>query len=80
MKKHPLDMFSLIFGMVFLLIAGTWVIRQSVDIDLPNVGWFLAGALILAGVLGIASVIRGARTTAVDSSDGGADTQPPEEQ
>jgi hypothetical protein len=77
MKKHPLDVLSLVFGLVFVLIAGTWVVRRTVDIDLPDMGWFLAGALILAGLLGIVSVLRGTRNAAVDSSNGGADTEPP---
>ena len=78
MKKHSLDMLSLIFGMVFLLIAGTWVIRRSVDVELPDAGWFLAGALVLAGVLGIVSFVRSAWKTPVESSESSADT-PPEE-
>jgi len=80
MKKHPLDLLSLVFGLVFLLIAGLWVTNRTVDIELPPAGWFVAGALILAGLLGIGSIVRGVlrgdRTT-VDSGNGGADTQPP---
>ncbi|MEV0268520.1 MAG: hypothetical protein HOV71_08710 [Hamadaea sp.] len=80
MKKHPLDLLSLIFGLVFLLIAGLWTVHRTVDVDLPPAGWFVAGGLILVGLLGIGSIVRGVLRgdrTAVESEHGGADTQPP---
>lgn len=59
MKKHGTDVVSLIFGLVFLVIAGGWVARNTIDVELPETGWFFAGALILAGLVGLAGIVRG---------------------
>ncbi|WP_027341728.1 hypothetical protein [Hamadaea tsunoensis] len=60
MKKHPLDVVSLVFGLIFLLIAAGWVADHSLRIDLPPAGWIVAVGLIVVGLLGIVSVVRGA--------------------
>jgi hypothetical protein len=83
MKKHPLDLMSLVFGLVFLVIAGLWTVHRTIDVDLPPAGWFVAGALVIVGLIGIISIVRSVLTgdrTAVDSGNGGADTQPPIEE
>jgi hypothetical protein len=59
MKKHPLDVLSLVFGLIFLLVAGSWMVKRTIHVDLPDAGWFVAGALILAGGFGIYSALRG---------------------
>jgi hypothetical protein len=53
MKQHRADLVSLFFALVFLTVAGWWAITYLYDIQLnvPNFGWFAAGALILVGVL-----------------------------
>jgi hypothetical protein len=61
MKRHSLDVLSLVFGVIFLLVAGSWIIRRSTDVDLPGAGWFIAGALIIAGLFGIVSSLRGSQ-------------------
>ena len=53
MKAHRTDGVSLSFAIIFLAIVGWWLLAQVVDLDLPAVGWFVAGALILLGVLGL---------------------------
>ncbi|NUR29237.1 MAG: hypothetical protein HOV83_25915 [Catenulispora sp.] len=60
MKKHPLDVVSLVFGLIFLLIAAGWITDHSLRIDLPPAGWIVAVGLIVVGLLGIVSVVRGA--------------------
>jgi hypothetical protein len=62
MKRHSLDVLSLVFGLIFLLVAGSWIIRRNTTIELPGAGWFIAGALIVAGLFGIVSSLRGPRT------------------
>ena len=47
MKPHRTDGVSLIFALIFLAVAGWWLIAQVVDLALPAVGWFVAGGLIL---------------------------------
>jgi len=62
MKRHRTDGVSLTFGLIFLLIAGWWLIAQSVDVPLPRVGWIVAGGLILLGVLGLVGALRSGRS------------------
>ena len=54
MKRHATDLVSLIFGLIFLAAASWWFGALYLDLDLdlrlPNVGWFLAGGLILLGL------------------------------
>lgn len=64
MKRHSLDVLSLVFGLIFLLVAGSWIVRHSLEVDMPAPGWYIAGALIVAGVFGIISTFRGARKNA----------------
>ncbi|WFE23438.1 hypothetical protein O7621_09205 [Solwaraspora sp. WMMD937] len=61
MKRHRTDGVSLTFGLIFLLIAGWWLIAQSVNLPLPRVGWIVAGGLILIGVLGLVGALRSGR-------------------
>jgi hypothetical protein len=58
MKAHTTDGLSLTFGVIFLAIVGWWALAKSVDVTLPNLGWFVAGALILLGVLGLLGALR----------------------
>ena len=66
MKAHSTDGLSLTFGVIFLAIVGWWALAKSVDITLPNLGWFVAGALILLGVLGLLGALRRQASTTVD--------------
>ena len=71
MKQHRADLVSLFFALVFLTVAGWWAITYLYDIRLnvPNFGWFAAGALILVGVLGIVASLRRDRTDVADEVD-----------
>ena len=71
MKQHRADLVSLFFALVFLTVAGWWAITYLYDIQLnvPNFGWFAAGALILVGVLGIVASLRRDRTDVADEVD-----------
>jgi hypothetical protein len=62
MKPHRMDGISLSFALIFLAIVGWYWLAQVVDLDLPAVGWFVAGGLILLGVLGLTMALRTART------------------
>jgi len=61
---HRTDALSLVFGLLFLGFAGAWAADQFlgldwiVDWDLPHLGWIIAGALVLVGLLGILASIR----------------------
>jgi hypothetical protein len=58
MKRHPADLVSLGFGLVFLVIAAAWAARGRYDVSWPAVGWVAAGTLIGAGLLGLLATLR----------------------
>ena len=60
MKQHRADGVSLVFGLIFLVIAAWWTIGSLVDIDLniPNVGWVVAFGLIAIGLVGVVGSLR----------------------
>jgi hypothetical protein len=61
---HRTDVLSLFFGVVFLAVVGWWAaayyLNWTVDWswNLPNMGWFVAAALILLGLLGLLASAR----------------------
>lgn len=63
MRPHRTDAISLSFGLIFLTVAFGWAITQVVRVELPAVGWLVAGALILFGGLGLLGAIRSGRRT-----------------
>ncbi len=73
MKRHDLDLLSLIFGLLFTAIAGWYFVSRYLNVDLnlphlPNGGWFVATALIVLGVLGVAASLRRSRDDHRDHS------------
>jgi uncharacterized membrane protein HdeD (DUF308 family) len=74
MKRHPTDVISLIFGLIFVGIAGWWLVARVSSIALP-VGWVVAIALVVIGTIGLVAAIRpGRRDPDPDQTD---PTQPP---
>jgi len=63
-KPHPTDHLSLAFGVLFLTIAGWWLIAQVTDlvVSLQVMGWLVAGLLVAAGGVGIVAAIRSGRS------------------
>ncbi|GIE79208.1 hypothetical protein Aph02nite_51580 [Actinoplanes philippinensis] len=61
MKPHRMDGVSLSFGLIFLLIPLWWAVSQVVALELPAVGWIVAGGLIFFGVVGLLGAIRSGR-------------------
>ena len=53
MKKHDLDAVSFAFGAVFLSFVVIWLGARLIDVEFPSAGWFVAGALVFFGVLGV---------------------------
>jgi hypothetical protein len=58
MSKHEIDVVSLSFGWVFLAITGWWLVVTTVDLNLPPFGWFVAGGLIVVGLVGLFAAVR----------------------
>jgi Pentapeptide repeats (8 copies) len=61
MKQHRADGVSLVFGLIFLIIAAWWTIGWfvNIDLDIPNVGWVVAFGLIAIGLVGVVGSLRG---------------------
>ena len=76
MKPHRTDGVSLSFGVIFLLVALWWAVSRVVNIHLPAIGWLIAGALILFGVIGLLGAIRSGRRTAPEPVHATATTEP----
>ena len=60
MKRHPVDVISLIFGLIFVGIAAWWLLARVSSIALP-VGWVIAIALVVIGTIGLLAAIRPGR-------------------
>lgn len=61
MKGHRTDAVSLVFGVIFLVIAAWWPLSHTFSIGFAAAGWIVAVALILLGVLGLVGALRGNR-------------------
>lgn len=70
MRQHRTDAVSLVFGVIFLIIAGSWALGSVVDIDLdiPNLGWLLALGLVGLGLVGVVASLR--RSEPADTTPG----------
>lgn len=58
MKAHRTDWLSLTFGLIFAAVVAWWLLAQLYDLNLPRIGWLLAGAMILIGLLGLSASLR----------------------
>ncbi|GID45645.1 hypothetical protein Aca07nite_29200 [Actinoplanes capillaceus] len=61
MRPHRMDGVSLTFGLIFLAVAFWWAVSQVLTVNLPPVGWIVAGGLIFFGVVGLLGAIRSGR-------------------
>ncbi len=62
MKRHRTDGISLVFGVVFLLVAGWWLLGRTVHAGLGSQAWVISVALIGTGGLGLLGALRGRDT------------------
>lgn len=69
MKNHRTDSVSLFFGLVFLLVSGVFLASHAFDVDLPSLGWFIAGGLIILGVLAVLGALSPKRQPAEVPAD-----------
>jgi hypothetical protein len=77
MRPHRTDGVSLGFGVIFLLVPLWWAVSQVVRMQLPAVGWLVAGTLILFGVVGLLGAIRSNRRTQEQPVAAQAVVEPP---
>ena len=68
MKRHRFDPLSLVFGVVFLLVAGAAAWNQSFRWDIN--AWVLPAAVLFLGIALLASTLRsGSQDSGVDTAD-----------
>ena len=61
MRRHETDVTSLVFGLVFLGVAGLWALVQADLLSLPDASVLGPAVLVVAGLVGIAVTVRRAR-------------------
>jgi hypothetical protein len=59
-RRRP-DVAAFAFGAIFVAAAVWWLVNHSFAVDFAGFGWILAVVLIVIGVIGIWSVLRGDR-------------------
>jgi len=68
MRRHRTDTPSLVFALIFLGAVAWYVLGGS--LTLPALGWFVAGILILVGLVGLVSTVRSGRPAVPDGRAG----------
>ncbi|GAA5178353.1 hypothetical protein GCM10023322_05320 [Rugosimonospora acidiphila] len=66
MKRHRTDVLSLLFGVIFILVALWWLLGRSIDIGVGTLAWAVAVALIVLGGVSLLGALRGRDTAARD--------------
>lgn len=61
MKAHRTDGVSLVFGLLFVLMAAWWALDGFARWTIPNIGWLAPAGLIAIGLLGIVASVRSNR-------------------
>lgn len=62
MRRHDLDVTSLVFGLIFLGVAATWALVQTELVTLPDLSLLGPAVLVVAGVVGLgATLAKGQR-------------------
>jgi hypothetical protein len=73
-RRHDTDVTSLVFGLIFIGVAGAWALVQSDLLSLPDLSVAGPAVLIVAGVVGLVATITGsARRRRLDDRSSQAD-------
>lgn len=65
MRRHELDLVSVITGALFLVVAVATLVGASTD-ERVDVGWLVPLVLVGLGIAGLAGVLRGPRIPPTD--------------
>jgi hypothetical protein len=77
MKRHPFDLTSFLFGLVFGGAATAYLLADQLAWDVDG-RWVLPIALIVLGVAGIAGAVGGLRPSRTDSATDAESTDAPD--
>lgn len=58
MIRHPLDLFSLVLGLLSLAGATTWLLLDRDYVRVDELVWAAPVALVIVGVIGVAASLR----------------------
>lgn len=61
MRRHETDVMSLVFGLVFLGIAGLWALVRYDVLSLPDASLAGPAVLVAAGLVGVVATVRHSR-------------------
>jgi hypothetical protein len=73
-RRHDLDLVSLMSGLVFLVLGGGWALDEAADLDLTPL-WAVPVALVGVGLVGLAGAVNAMRRRR-DDPPGGLQTGP----
>ncbi|HKE67975.1 MAG TPA: hypothetical protein VKB55_01905 [Nocardioidaceae bacterium] len=58
MKRHSLDVVSLVAAVIFLGVFGIWLGVDRGSLSIGDIGWLTPSLLIVAGLAGVAASLR----------------------
>lgn len=58
MTRHPVDAVALVFGLLFLAVAGVWLALETTSLSRADVAWAAPVALIVTGTVGVLVSLR----------------------
>lgn len=64
MRRHELDVVSLVFGLMFGMVALLWPLWKLGALDGDSLSWIPALALVVIGLVGVTLSITRSRRTA----------------
>ena len=71
MKRHDMDLVSLIAGAVFAVVALTHLVGAATG-ESVDLGWLVPVVLVGLGVAGLAGALRGSRSNGEEGAAGDA--------
>ena len=72
MRRHELDVLSLVAGLVFVVVAVSHLVTQATDADLDG-RWIAPLVLIALGVAGLVGALRSGRRGELAAPEDGGD-------
>jgi hypothetical protein len=69
MKAHRTDVLSLVFGLLFLVVALGFTAQELFDVRLPDISYFIAGGAILVGLVVAVTAMIPHRKPSEESKD-----------